>query len=105
MENPLLESKAERIARYKAERRRELAERFGNVEELPSKYVRRERREARDTPPLARPENEGTAGGDANANSQAELGRPRWENRPGHGDPAPPSENLQRHGNRPPRKQ
>ncbi|XP_061079892.1 supervillin-like isoform X3 [Conger conger] len=79
MENPLLESKAERIARYKAERRRELAERFGNMEELPSKYVRRERREARDTPPLTRPENEGTGGdSNANANGQAELGRPRW---------------------------
>lgn len=100
MENPVLESKAERIARYKAERRRELAERFGNLEELPSKYVRRERREARDTTPLARPENEGappradTAAGEdgnANANGQAcgrrdicsgdvlpESGRPRW---------------------------
>ncbi|KAL6476690.1 hypothetical protein MHYP_G00151890 [Metynnis hypsauchen] len=43
MENPL-ESRAERIARYKAERRRELAERYGNQEEeLPSKWTKRER--------------------------------------------------------------
>uniref|UniRef100_A0A3Q1GUA3 Supervillin d n=1 Tax=Acanthochromis polyacanthus TaxID=80966 RepID=A0A3Q1GUA3_9TELE len=38
------ETKAERIARYKAERRRELAERYGNTEEFTSKYVRRERK-------------------------------------------------------------
>lgn len=42
MENSTLEPRSERIARYKAERRRELAERFGNVEELPSKWVRRD---------------------------------------------------------------
>nr|XP_040046061.1 supervillin isoform X3 [Gasterosteus aculeatus aculeatus] len=44
-ENPVLEPRSERIARYKAERRRELAERFGHVEELPSKWVRRNRNE------------------------------------------------------------
>lgn len=38
------ETKAERIARYKAERRRELAERYGNTEELTSKYVRKDRK-------------------------------------------------------------
>ncbi|KAM3592511.1 uncharacterized protein V6R79_020366 [Siganus canaliculatus] len=38
------ETKAERIARYKAERRRELAERYGNTDEFTSKYVRRDRR-------------------------------------------------------------
>uniref|UniRef100_A0A672RMH2 Supervillin c n=1 Tax=Sinocyclocheilus grahami TaxID=75366 RepID=A0A672RMH2_SINGR len=39
------ESRAERIARYKAERRRELAERYGSQEEeLPSKWSRRERK-------------------------------------------------------------
>ncbi|XP_060717028.1 supervillin isoform X2 [Tachysurus vachellii] len=38
-----LESKAERIARYKAERRRELAERYANLEDITSKYTRRER--------------------------------------------------------------
>lgn len=38
-----LDSKAERIARYKAERRRELAERYANLEDLTSKYSRRER--------------------------------------------------------------
>ncbi|KAM7381634.1 hypothetical protein PAMA_012468 [Pampus argenteus] len=38
------ETKAERIARYKAERRRELAERYGNMEEYSSKYVRRDRK-------------------------------------------------------------
>lgn len=45
MENPVLEPRAERIARYKAERRRELAERYGNMEELPSKWVRRDGKE------------------------------------------------------------
>ncbi|XP_059203970.1 supervillin [Centropristis striata] len=48
MENPVLEPRSERIARYKAERRRELAERFGNVEELPSKWVRRDGKEGHD---------------------------------------------------------
>ncbi|KAM3597633.1 uncharacterized protein V6R79_007213 [Siganus canaliculatus] len=48
MENPVLEPRSERIARYKAERRRELAERYGNIEELPSKWVRRERKEGHD---------------------------------------------------------
>ncbi|XP_039973219.1 supervillin isoform X2 [Xiphias gladius] len=42
VENPVLEPRSERIARYKAERRRELAERYGNIEELPSKWVRRD---------------------------------------------------------------
>uniref|UniRef100_A0A667YY86 Supervillin c n=1 Tax=Myripristis murdjan TaxID=586833 RepID=A0A667YY86_9TELE len=44
----VLEPRSERIARYKAERRRELAERYGNLEELPSKCVRRDGREASD---------------------------------------------------------
>ncbi|XP_071324857.1 supervillin isoform X3 [Trachinotus anak] len=48
MENPVLEPRSERIARYKAERRRELAERYGNMEELPSKWVRRDGREVND---------------------------------------------------------
>lgn len=38
------ETKAERIARYKAERRRELAERYGNNDEFTPKYVRRDRK-------------------------------------------------------------
>ncbi|KAJ8389941.1 hypothetical protein AAFF_G00112260 [Aldrovandia affinis] len=62
MESSVLESKAERIARYKAERRRELAERYGNAEELPIKYVRREQREASDGIPMTQqdaPENNG----------------------------------------------
>ncbi|XP_024288831.1 supervillin isoform X8 [Oncorhynchus tshawytscha] len=42
IENPALEPRSERIARYKAERRRELQERYGNMEELPSKWVRRD---------------------------------------------------------------
>ncbi|XP_076856294.1 supervillin isoform X2 [Brachyhypopomus gauderio] len=42
------ESKAERIARYKAERRRELAERYASLEDPSSKYARREKR--RDSP-------------------------------------------------------
>lgn len=45
LENPVLEPRSERIARYKAERRRELAERYGNVEELPTKWVRRDGKE------------------------------------------------------------
>lgn len=45
-----LDSKAERIARYKAERRRELAERYANLEESSSLYTRREKqRETTDT--------------------------------------------------------
>ncbi|XP_060747975.1 supervillin isoform X2 [Tachysurus vachellii] len=44
MESSAAESRAERIARYKAERRRELAERYGNQEdELPSNWSKRER--------------------------------------------------------------
>ncbi|KAK6329155.1 hypothetical protein J4Q44_G00011330 [Coregonus suidteri] len=43
LQNSALETKAERIARYKAERRRELAERYGNTEEVTSKYTRRDR--------------------------------------------------------------
>uniref|UniRef100_A0A8C7PH51 HP domain-containing protein n=1 Tax=Oncorhynchus mykiss TaxID=8022 RepID=A0A8C7PH51_ONCMY len=42
IENPALEPRSERIARYKTERRRELQERYGNMEELPSKWVRRD---------------------------------------------------------------
>ncbi|KAK5905962.1 hypothetical protein CgunFtcFv8_001867 [Champsocephalus gunnari] len=44
LQNSALETKAERIARYKAERRRELAERYGNADEFTSKYVRRDRK-------------------------------------------------------------
>ncbi|XP_035384801.1 supervillin isoform X2 [Electrophorus electricus] len=44
MEHPAPESRAERIARYKAERRRELTERYGNQEEeLPYKWSKREK--------------------------------------------------------------
>ncbi|KAM9837452.1 supervillin-like [Aulostomus maculatus] len=43
------ETKAERIARYKAERRRELAERYGNTEEFTSKYVRSRDRKTADS--------------------------------------------------------
>ncbi|XP_054615893.1 supervillin [Dunckerocampus dactyliophorus] len=42
MEDPVLEPRSERIARYKAERRRELAERFGNMEDLTPQRVNRE---------------------------------------------------------------
>lgn len=49
IENPVLEPRSERIARYKAERRRELAERYGNMEEqLPTKWVRRDGKEVHD---------------------------------------------------------
>uniref|UniRef100_A0A668ADF5 Supervillin d n=1 Tax=Myripristis murdjan TaxID=586833 RepID=A0A668ADF5_9TELE len=44
LQSSSLETKAERIARYKAERRRELAERYGNKEEFTSKYVRRDKK-------------------------------------------------------------
>uniref|UniRef100_A0A673BLN0 Supervillin-like n=1 Tax=Sphaeramia orbicularis TaxID=375764 RepID=A0A673BLN0_9TELE len=44
LQSSTLETKAERIARYKAERRRELAERYGNTEEFTSRYVRRDRK-------------------------------------------------------------
>nr|XP_057904295.1 supervillin [Doryrhamphus excisus] len=47
MEDPVLEPRSERIARYKAERRRELAERFGNMEDLTPQQVNRE---VHDTP-------------------------------------------------------
>uniref|UniRef100_A0A3B4B2D0 HP domain-containing protein n=1 Tax=Periophthalmus magnuspinnatus TaxID=409849 RepID=A0A3B4B2D0_9GOBI len=40
-----LETKAERIARYKEERRRELAQRYGNTEEFTSRYVRRDKKQ------------------------------------------------------------
>lgn len=43
LQSSSLDSKAERIARYKAERRRELAERYANLEESSSKYTRKER--------------------------------------------------------------
>lgn len=44
LQSSALETKAERIARYKAERRKELAERYGNTDEFTSKYVRRDRK-------------------------------------------------------------
>ncbi|XP_077595669.1 uncharacterized protein LOC144211965 [Stigmatopora nigra] len=43
------ETKAERIARYKAERRRELAERYGAPDEFTSKYVRSRDRKLADS--------------------------------------------------------
>lgn len=49
VENPVLEPRSERIARYKAERRRELAERYGNMEERPSKWVRRDEKDVTQT--------------------------------------------------------
>lgn len=48
VENPVLEPRAERIARYKAERRRELAERYGSTEELPAERGRRDGTEVQD---------------------------------------------------------
>ncbi|XP_073713197.1 supervillin isoform X3 [Misgurnus anguillicaudatus] len=68
MENLAQESRAERIARYKAERRRELAERYGNQEEeLPSKWSRRERegRGVRDATCADKSLSEGINGGTA----------------------------------------
>lgn len=49
MEATVLESKAVRIARYKAERRRQLAEQYAIIEELPPKHVRREASEVSET--------------------------------------------------------
>ncbi|XP_067274939.1 supervillin isoform X2 [Pseudorasbora parva] len=66
MENVAQESRAERIARYKAERRRELAERYGSQEEeLPSKWSRRERegRGVRDSTYVEKSVSEGMNGG------------------------------------------
>lgn len=48
MEHPAAEPRSERIARYKAERRRELVERDGNVVELPTNWVRRDGKEVED---------------------------------------------------------
>lgn len=62
METPVPEPRAERIARYKAERRRELAERYGNTEELPTKWVRRGEKEAQDPEGRAHRENGGKGG-------------------------------------------
>ncbi|XP_073684275.1 supervillin isoform X2 [Garra rufa] len=45
LQDSSLDSKAERIARYKAERRRELAERYANLEESSSLYTRREKQQ------------------------------------------------------------
>ncbi|XP_054908025.1 supervillin isoform X3 [Poeciliopsis prolifica] len=64
-EKLVLEPRAERIARYKAERRRELAERYGDLEELPSKWVRRDGKELNDPPTSAR-------GGELNSDSLGE---------------------------------
>lgn len=59
LQSSTAETKAERIARYKAERRRELAERYGNMEEYTSKYVRRDRKadDASETVPSATKDN------------------------------------------------
>ncbi|CAL8301557.1 unnamed protein product [Lota lota] len=46
LQSSTLETKADRIARYKAERRKALAERYGNMEECTPKYTRRERKVA-----------------------------------------------------------
>lgn len=43
LEGSSLDTKAERIARYKAERKRELAERYANLEESSSLNTRREK--------------------------------------------------------------
>lgn len=48
LEKPVLEPRADRITRYKAERKREPAQRHGNAEELPNKWVRREEDEVPD---------------------------------------------------------
>ncbi|XP_019738899.1 supervillin-like isoform X2 [Hippocampus comes] len=52
------ETKAERIARYKAERRRELAERYGAPDEFASKYVRSRERKIADSSETAAKEKE-----------------------------------------------
>ncbi|XP_059893675.1 supervillin-like isoform X2 [Gadus macrocephalus] len=44
LQSSTLETKADRIARYKAERRKALAERYGNMEDCTPKYPRRERK-------------------------------------------------------------
>ncbi|XP_056262421.1 supervillin isoform X3 [Pseudoliparis swirei] len=91
MANPVLGPRAERIARYKAERRRELAERFGNMEELPSKRVRRGGREGPDPGAEAR---RGTVNSDGRIES-VNGGTPGDTN--GFEDPAE-SNHLRRQG-------
>ncbi|XP_051742779.1 supervillin isoform X2 [Ctenopharyngodon idella] len=79
MENVAQESRAERIARYKAERRRELAERYGSQEEeLPSKWSRRERegRGVRDSTYVDKSVSGGMNGG------MGRNGRTQLEDRP-----------------------
>ncbi|KAK7919600.1 hypothetical protein WMY93_010884 [Mugilogobius chulae] len=46
LQSSSLETKAERIARYKEERRKELAKLYGNTEDFTSRYVRRDKKAA-----------------------------------------------------------
>lgn len=66
MENPVLEPRADRITRCKAERRRELAQGYGSAEELPNKWVRREEKEVQEPDGRAHGETVSSDGGGAN---------------------------------------
>ncbi|XP_074512353.1 supervillin-like isoform X2 [Sebastes fasciatus] len=90
VENPVLEPRSERIARYKAERRRELAERFSNMEELPSKWVRRD-----ETDPATQAHSGGTLNSDGL--SERVNGRTRGVTN-GLEDPLAESNHLRRQG-------
>ncbi|KAL0992477.1 hypothetical protein UPYG_G00093840 [Umbra pygmaea] len=80
MENPVPESRSERIARYKAERRRELQERFGNMEELTPKWVRKDGAPDPDSAPLPTDQNPSTGvNGRAPDPGRADL---RWGSSP-----------------------
>lgn len=87
---PELESKAERIARYKAERRRQLAERYGISLDLepdsdcPSRYARA-RKESESSERRNRGDSVGEEGRDITMNSKARAGQAALQH--SHPDP------------------
>lgn len=83
-----MESKADRIARYKAERRRELAERYANMEDLTSKYTRRERNKD-PAPEAGDTESRGNSGTDESSSGRLGPGERRAEK---ESDPDPEAE-------------
>uniref|UniRef100_A0A4W4G549 HP domain-containing protein n=1 Tax=Electrophorus electricus TaxID=8005 RepID=A0A4W4G549_ELEEL len=82
------ESKAERIARYKAERRRELAERYANLEDPSSKYARRERHQANPEMQVPKPDKAAKS----SAESSAAPGEKEAQSRETGGTDTPPQE-------------
>ncbi|XP_068192614.1 supervillin [Antennarius striatus] len=93
------EPRSERIARYKAERRRELADLYGNAEERPTKWVRRDGRGGHDPVAPGTPDPEGHGGEGVNGRTpgvrngmgaDGGLGRQGSQDSPGEGGVAPP---------------